>query len=146
MTQPRRYAALLVPPLLMAVLLAFPLPDFIRELRGALFAAALAYTVAGGFIFFWGCFWAAIAIGRFFRTTSPVALLIIGALVQLSLTVAGSVATWYASHLLTMQRVFTDGLEQTAAYIVAYLVYRALRPQGDRALAAPTPNNRWRGP
>jgi hypothetical protein len=146
MTTQRRYAAFFAPPVVMAVLLAFPLPDFIRDLRGALLTAAIACTVVACFIFFWGCVWASTAIGRFLGATSPLALLIIGALVQLSLTVAGSTATWYASHLLTLQRVLVDGLEQTGAFIIAYLVYRALKPQGDGALAPPTPNNRWRGP
>jgi hypothetical protein len=142
----RRYTAFLAPPVVMAVLLAFPLPDFIRDLRGPLLAAAIAYAIAACLILFWGCFWVATVIGRFLGATSAVALLIIGASVQLSLTAVGSVATWYVSHLLTVQRVLVDCLEQTAAYIVSYLVYRALKPQGGATLAAPTPNNRWRGP
>src|SRR5689334_12820293 len=127
MTTQRRYAAFLVPPVVMAVLLAFPLPDFIRDHRGPLFAAAIVCTVAACFVFFWGCVWVSAAIGRFLGTTSPVALLIIGALIQLAMTVVGSTATWYASHLLTVQRVLAEGLEQTGAFVISYLVYRALK-------------------
>jgi putative flippase GtrA len=122
----------------MAVLLAFPLPDNIRDLRGPLLLAALAFAFAVCFLFFWGCVWVSTAIGRFLGTTSPLALLGIGALIQLSLTIAGSAATWYASHLLTVHRVFVDAFEQTGAFIIAYLVYRALKPQRHSALVPPT--------
>ena len=142
----QRGASLPETAIVMAVLLAFPLPDFIRDLRGPLFAAALACAVAFCFVFFWGCVWVSTAIGRFLGTTSPVALLSIGALAQLTFTVASSTATWYASHLLTVQRVLVDAVDQTGAFIVAYLIYRALKPPGEQALASPTPNNRWRGP
>jgi hypothetical protein len=145
-TTQRRYAAFLAPPAVMTVLLAFPLPDFIRDLRGPLLAGALAFALAVCFLLFWGCVWVSSAIGRFLGTTSPLALLGIGALAQLSFTIAGSAATWYASHLLTMHRVFVDAFEQTGAFIIAYLVYRALKPPGDPALVPPTPSNRWRGP
>jgi hypothetical protein len=139
----RASVTVLVPPLVMAVLLF--VPRFGLTLNATQLAAAIVFLVLFCFVFLWGCVWLSARLSRFLGITGFGGLLLINASVQFLLTEIGSISTDLAMHAFSWSQALRDGLEQTSAFVVAYLVYHALRRQ-TLAPAHPAPNNRWRGP
>jgi hypothetical protein len=119
------FQAVLAAPLIMATLMF--VPKFFSTFRTPLLVAATLFLIVICFIFFWGCVWISAGISHLTGVTGSNAALVINVVVQLSLTLAVSSYTGLAFHSLGWRPVLRDGFEQTAAFVVAYLVYRALR-------------------
>jgi hypothetical protein len=136
--------AVLIAPLVMAVLLF--VPKFFSTLSAPLLVSAILFLIVFCFIFFWDCVWISAAISHLFGITGSNAMLVLTAVVQLSLTLAGSSSVGLATHSFDWWRVLKDGLEQTAAFVVAYLVYRVLRRPLTPATSQPVPNQRLERP
>ncbi|HUN77260.1 MAG TPA: hypothetical protein VMU40_22310 [Steroidobacteraceae bacterium] len=137
MTTHRRWAVILVPPLLMTVLLMLPLPGFVRGVPAPLFAFAIIYAVALGLILFWGGVWISGGICRLLGISNLGVVLGVLVLVQLSFMGAGAVAVRLATPSSSSLHVFRDGLQQTAAFLVCYGVYRVLLRRGEMKQATP---------
>ena len=141
-TSPIRLSVI-VPPVVMAVLL---LGKFVFALSGTLLASAVVFLVIFCFAFFWGCVWLSAAIGRHLAVTRPPALLVVNIIVQFLLIASVSIPVDLAMRTFTWSRMFRDAIEQTAAFLVAYLVYLRLKRQPLAQVPLPAPNNRWRKP
>ena len=89
MATARTYYTAAVPPLVMAVLLF--LPKFMFALSAPLLASAVIFLVIFCFVFFWGCVWLSVAIGRLLTITRPWALLVVNVMVQFLLTASASI-------------------------------------------------------
>ena len=144
MTTQRKLIRVAIPPLVMAALLF--IPKLFHTLNTPDFTSALIFLVIFSFTFFWGCVWLSGAVCRFVGVTRPAALLFINAVVQFLLTALGSASVRNAMHSPDWRGVARDSLEQTVAFVAAYLVYRILKQPLALAPSPPPPNHRSRVP
>ncbi len=131
MTQPRRYAVILLPPLVMSGVLMLPVPSFVRGLTEPLFAIALVYAIALGFVLFWGCIWISHAICKVLVYLEPRPDTQQQCARAFFFAVAGSIGMGLATHSMGSWHVFTDVLQQTVAFVLCYAIYRVLVRRGE---------------